>query len=306
MISILIPIYNVKVVKLVDELISQCRKAKIAFEIICLDDLSKQAIKEHNGVINGRMGVNYVELSENIGRAKIRNRLSKLARYDWLLFLDCDAKIPHKKFVKNYISTFKEPAAIIGGTIYQKKAPQNPDKRLHWYYGRKREALKASKRNKHPARYFHTHNFCVARDVIWKYPFDEKVTGYGYEDLMLGESLKEAGIPIYHLDNQTIHRGLKKSQQFLTDQKSAIDNLASLFYADNIQDTRLINFYLRVKKTGFLKAMVNWIEPRQEKIENQLIEHPNRLYLLDVLKLYYFDKRIRGKLKQGAEHVSPT
>ena len=99
MLSVLIPVHNCKIVKLVEELTRQCQAASIDFEVICLDDGSGNKIKEFNRVVSGLFGVNYVELSENVGRSRIRNKLGALARYDRLLFIDCDSKIISRKYI---------------------------------------------------------------------------------------------------------------------------------------------------------------------------------------------------------------
>ncbi len=294
MLSILIPIHNDKVVKLVDELIYQCKRAKIDYEIICLDDCSKPKFKTVNAVVNGLMGVNYVELSENIGRARIRNRLAKLARYERLLFLDSDTKVSSKKFIKNYVEVFDESEAIIGGTMYDKKPPKNKKKLLHWTYGRKREAISAKKRNRNPARYFHTNNFSTTRTISLAHPFDESIEGYGYEDLAMGEQIVKAGITIRHIDNPTIHRGLKEADDFLKDQKSAINNLAELYFKKSIEDTKLIKIYHWVKKLGLIDLVIGSLRPRIEKMEQQLKAKPPSLFKLDLIKLYYFDQALNN------------
>ena len=92
MLSILIPIYNFKVVKLVETLQKQCEKAKITYEVVCFDDQSQTKYKKDNVILSNYFGVNYTELSENLGRARIRNWMAKIASYDNLLFLDCDTK----------------------------------------------------------------------------------------------------------------------------------------------------------------------------------------------------------------------
>ena len=149
MLSILIPIYNVSVVKLVNELIFQCNKNKITFEIICLDDGSTDRTKENNHSINHLFGVNYVELSQNVGRSKIRNQLGKLARYPYLLFIDADSKIPSRSYIKTYLNYLKEENwdLLYGGTEYSKKKPSK-SKELHWKYGMTRECPSLKIRNK--------------------------------------------------------------------------------------------------------------------------------------------------------------
>lgn len=288
-------------VKLVDELIYQSKRANIGYEIICLDDLSKQKFRSVNAVVNGLMGVNYVELSENIGRARIRNRLAKLARYERLLFLDSDTKVSSKKFIKNYLEQFHTSEVIIGGTRYDKKPPNNKKKLLHWTYGMKREAISAKKRNRNPSRYFHTNNFSTTRTISLAHPFDESIEGYGYEDLAMGERLIKAGISINHIDNPTIHRGLKEADDFLSDQKSAIQNLAKLYFEGGITDTRLIKTYHRVKKSGLRDLIIRSLSSRIEKMEQQLKSNPKRLYKLDLIKLYYFDSTLNNIHSEAKE-----
>lgn len=301
MLSILIPIYNNKVVKLVDELIYQCKRTKIDYEIICLDDYSNQKFRTENAVVNGLMGVNYVELSENIGRARIRNRLAKLARYERLLFLDSDTKLASKKFIKNYVELFNESEVVIGGTKYDRKPPKNDKKLLHWVYGSKREAIAAKKRNRNPSRHFHTNNFSTTRTISLAHPFDEKIKGYGYEDIALGERLAKAGITIKHIDNPTIHRGLKAADNFLIDQKTAAKNLARLYFEGSIKDTKLIKTYQRVKKVGLKNLMISTLESRIERMEVQIKSHPKSLFKLDLIKLYYFDRALNNIYSEAKE-----
>ena len=302
MLSILIPIYNTPVTKLVDELIYQCKKAKINFEIICLDDGSKPSIRSTNEKINGLFGVNYVELSENIGRSKIRNRMSKLARYDRLLFLDSDSKLPNKKFIKSYVEHLNDNQVIVGGTCYAKSTPKTSTKILHWKYGHRREAIRAKKRNKHPYWHLHSNNFILSREVALSFPFDDTISGYGYEDIELGQRLEEAKIPILHIDNPVLHRGIKKVDQFLSDQVNAIENLAQLYFAGKVKSTRLIQFYEHLKDWGLLGVVVSFIEKREQNITDSLKSKSNSLYRLDLLKLYYFDRAF-SEIKKGGQEA---
>lgn len=297
MLSILIPIYNQKVVKLVDELIDQCTKAKINFEIICLDDKSKPQYKSTNQEVNGRFNVNYVELTKNIGRSRIRNRLAKLARYHWLLFLDSDSKIKSKKFIKRYVTAIEElghpqSCIFIGGTKYQKSAPTNLKKELHWNYGTKREAVSAKSRSKHPWRYFHSNNFVIARPLIWETPFNEKLNSYGYEDLAFGQLFKEQGSQLFHLENPINHTGLKDFDTFIADQKSAMNNLALLYHQRLLTDTKLIVWYERMVYSGFKSSLVGYIKRQENKLLHRLKSNPKKLIRLDLLKLLYFDEAL--------------
>jgi len=297
--SILLPIYNHKVVKLVDELIVQCAKAKISFEIICLDDKSQDQYRKVNRIVNERLGVNYVELSENLGRAKIRNRLAMLARYDWVILLDADVKLKSKKFIKRYLDHISEQVdAIVGGIIYAPNPPKSKSKRLHWTYGTMRESRNVKHRKKHPERYFLTANLCIKRDLLLKHPFDESLMKYGYEDILMGAALREEDMNILHIDNPITHRGIKKSGEFISGQKEAVANLASLYFEGKITSTRLIDFYERIKGLGIKDWIMSLIASRLDSIEEDLMGGKTSLKKLDCLKLYYFDISLKELYNQ--------
>ncbi|MDQ3291345.1 MAG: glycosyltransferase, partial [Bacteroidota bacterium] len=76
-VSILIPIYNFAIEQLVKELLAQCKKAGVRFEIICLDDASEPEFQEKNRKLKNLENVFYEELQVNISRAAIRNQLAQ-------------------------------------------------------------------------------------------------------------------------------------------------------------------------------------------------------------------------------------
>lgn len=299
MLSILIPIYNHQVVKLVEELKSQCLKCKIAFEIICLDDGSKESIKVLNRSINGLLGVNYVELSDNYGRSKTRNKLTKLARYEHGLYIDADSKIISKKYIKKYIIAISEhPSNIIcGGRIYSKNKPKTKDKILHWKYGSQREAAPASIRNKKSIELFHSNNFCVKVTAALVTPFDEEISKYGYEDLEWATRAKHKGLLIKHIDNPIVHGQLKKQNAFLDDIIDSLDNLAHLLKSNANLNTKLTRTYFKLKKSGLLSPTLKLLKLVNHQIIKQLKSENPKLIYLDLLKLHYFDKALQETTK---------
>ncbi|MBR7034799.1 MAG: glycosyltransferase [Bacteroidales bacterium] len=114
MISILIPIYNISVCELVHCVHKQAVALNIPFEIILIDDNSEQQWKETNKQLSSLQNVEYKELTENIGRAKIRNLLADTAQYSYLLFLDSDVKIYSEQFLQTYI-THCQPNSVVYG-----------------------------------------------------------------------------------------------------------------------------------------------------------------------------------------------
>jgi len=274
MLSILIPVYNTKVTKLVKELHEQCLKAKIMFEILVFDDASKKTIKEHNSSINAILGVNYIALSENIGRSKIRNRLAKTASMPYCLFLDADSKIPSKKFIKNYIQHLDPNRVINGGRKYNKKPPRSKKKYLHWLYGTKKESQSAKKRNKLASRFFHTNNFVCPTKIIVGNPFNESIQGYGYEDILFGHLLSQKKIDILHIDNPVIHNDLEELTSFIDKQDQALHNLKRI--TDDHPDVpiKIWEAYKKLDQYGIAK-MTQKLLGEPSNLKEKLLKAPS-------------------------------
>lgn len=285
MLSILIPIYNYKVVKLVKALKKQCDKAKIKYEILCLDDGSKSKIKYENSVLSSYFGINYTELSENLGRARIRNWLAKIAAFDNLLFLDCDSKVIKKDFISNYLKYINDFEVIAGGRIYSPKSPRAKSKKLHWLYGSKRESKNAKNRQKNIINYFHSNNFLVKREIVIKYPFDEKIDGYGYEDILWAKHLFEKGISINHINNEIEHLGLEKKDVFLKKTKKSIENLKKINAENTKIQTRLMSLLATLQKYRLEKLVLSYCKKNKLKIERNLLSDNPNLYYLDLYKI---------------------
>ncbi|MCC6723970.1 MAG: glycosyltransferase, partial [Saprospiraceae bacterium] len=103
MLSILIPIFNFDIRPLVKDLHEQCETLGIGYEIVCFDDGSTSEYKLLNKEIWKLPNVIYREMPQNLGRSAIRNALGKAARFDFLLFMDCDSKVVSSDFIKNYV-----------------------------------------------------------------------------------------------------------------------------------------------------------------------------------------------------------
>ena len=275
MLSILIPVYNCSVVKLVKELHDQCMRAKILFEILVFDDGSRPKYKEENQKLNRLFCVNYVELSTNHGRSKIRNRMAKTASLKYLLFLDSDSKISSRKFIKKYVAVAKENCLISGGRIYSKKAPRSKKKYLHWLYGTKMESQSVKVRNLHPSRYFHTNNFLVSKDIMIKYPFDEEIKGYGYEDILFAHALQEDGIEIIHIDNPIIHGILEPLDTFLKKQDEALLNLKRLIQLHPEIPVRLWLKYRQLESYGLNSIIYKILGPSNKRRKKLLNSKPS-------------------------------
>ena len=250
MITICIPVYNFAISSLLGELTKQAILLNKPYEIIVIDDCSNSQTKTINK--NACKDVTYIELAENIGRSKIRNLFLKYAKYDYLLFLDCDSLINSSGFLLKYINVIEQfPDVVCGGRIY---SPQRPPrvKRLRWKYGIQKESQSHIERNKYPNRSFMTNNFLINKKIFEKVRFDERITQYGHEDTLFGYFLKKENITINHIDNPVLNGDLETNKEYLDKTKSGVINLVKILFFTNfdeelIQNVALLNYYQKVQ-----------------------------------------------------------
>jgi hypothetical protein len=293
MLSILIPIYNQDVRPLVYNLAKQCNKLNINYQILCFDDCSTQKYKDKNQELASKFNINYTELSENLGRSKIRNWLGKAAYFEYVLFLDGDSKVRSKDFIKKYIEHLPTDGAIYGGRKYVPKKPKNTKKVLHWRYGAKREALSAKKRSKNAYLNFQSNNFLIPEQLFKEQLFDEKMKGYGYEDLLYAFNLQKKGIPIYHIDNPVIHLGLEYNTVFLKKTEHSIDNLVKLYQNKSIPPTRLVQKYTFLKENNLITKF-NWLYGKfKTRIDKNLLSTNPNIWFFNLWKLHLFIKKLK-------------
>lgn len=231
MLSVCIPVFNFDVQTLVRSIIEQARAENIEFEVLVYDDGSEETYKIKNRSIAGFEHVVYRELEINLGRSKIRNLLAQHTKFEYLLFMDCDAELlPY--FIKNYLNAIQTNQVLVGGVAY---AAQKPEKnfQFRWKYGITRENPPAEIRNQNPYNSFKTFNFLIPKSVFNKVQFNENLLGYGHEDTLFGIELKKNKIPIVHIENPLIHLGIEPNDIFLRKTETGIQNLLVLLNSAN-------------------------------------------------------------------------
>ena len=284
MLSILIPIYNFKVVDVVLELKAQAEKLDVPFEILCFDDASSTH-KDTNSTLQAEANIQYRELNNNIGRTKIRNLLVEKAKYSNLLFLDCDISINKSDFLASYAPYFNSGHVVCGGVAYQKEKPEKAQE-LRWKYGRNREEKNASLRNQSPYQSFTAFNLLAPKDIFQKIAFNEKINGYGHEDTLFGIELKKEGVTVAHIDNPIIHLGLDEHQVFIEKTEVGLQNLAILIKESKInKEVKLYRYYLLCKPTLFLTGFI--FKKLKKWSKKKLIKGSNSLLIFDFFKLSY-------------------
>lgn len=228
MLSILIPTYNYDCRDLVNALHRQAEQAGIAYEIIVADDASPTYIyKEKNREINALAHCRFMEMTENLGRARIRNRLADEAQHPWLLFMDCDAEVISPTFIADYLR-HTDAEVICGGLCHADTLP-SPTVSLRYAYEKQADKRRAAKyRTQRPYEQFTPFNFCIRRDIFQAIRFDESVCGYGHEDTLFGIELMHRQAHIRHIDNPLRHIGLEVNEVFLAKSQTALRNLATM------------------------------------------------------------------------------
>jgi cellulose synthase/poly-beta-1,6-N-acetylglucosamine synthase-like glycosyltransferase len=289
MLSILIPVYNYNVFTLVETLFYQVLKCKIPFEIICLDDASGAFLSE-NQKINQFENSTYSILEKNIGRSAIRNLLAKKAIYENLLFLDADTIPVHENFISNYILHINNNEKVVyGGILYENEHP-NKDQLLRWIYGKNREALHVSERNKNPYLSFLTLNFLIKKSVFSKVNFNEEIPNLRHEDTLFSFELMQNKIEIIHIENPVYHLGIEDSKKFLKKSEEAVLALKNLVDSYLIPSGYVkLSYYFQIIKKYYLQSIIAFgFKIMKPLFVKQLLSKKPSLFLFDIYRLGFY------------------
>lgn len=289
MLSILIPTYNYTVFDLVSELKNQCDILEIDYEIICQDDNSDSVANFENNKINALEHCSLSSNAVNFGRAKNRNSLAQKATFPYLLFLDADTFPIHKNFISTYISAIDDFSKIIyGGIRYQNEKPIK-EKLLRWIYGKEREALSVSQRNKNKYLSFLTLNFLIHKDVFAIVSFNETIPNLRHEDTLFSYEVMKNKIPIVHIENPVFHYGLdefevtiKKEQESLLALKNLLEK--ELLPTDYVKISKV---YFTIKKIRIKWLVANVFIMSQSLLLKNISSANPSLFLFDVYRIGY-------------------
>ncbi len=301
MLSICIPIFNLDVSVLINELAQQTQQPNGAVEIVLIDDASDAVFKKVNEEVCKKH--KYIELDKNVGRSKIRNLFLQYASFENLLFIDCDSTIISKDYISKYLEAIHQNdySVICGRSIYDNFPPERK-KMLRWKYGFKKESKPYEIRSLLPNKSFMTNNFLIKRKVFEEIKFDERITKYGHEDTLFGYELKRRGINIQHIDNPVLNGNIETNSVYLKKTETGIINLIQILnYVDNkdefIQDLTLLSYYKRMR-TLYLTQIILFIYLcTRPIIRFSLIKGYVNLKLFDFYKLGFLIQHINSTNK---------
>lgn len=289
--SILIPTYNQVCTALVSSLNEQARAIEgLQYEIVVADDGSTDSrVVQQNKAINTLDNCRYVLADKNVGRAAIRNKLGRLARYEWLLFMDCDVEIERPDFISAYLMTPDDYSVVYGGVrIGCVGDPSAVAHNLRYLYEKACEPYHvAERRMQHPHRSFRTTNFMVRRDVFLRHQFDSSITTYGYEDVLFGKCLHDNGIAILHTDNQVTYTEYEDNAAFVAKTEESLRTL-SQFSTLLVGYSNVLSMHYKLSRwhlDGLCRAV--WNKKKDAWRRNLVSMHPS-LLVFKLYKMGYF------------------
>jgi glycosyltransferase involved in cell wall biosynthesis len=307
MLSILIPVYNYEINKLLNQLVGQCLESKIEYEIICFDDASSNFYRDTNAGVCADLNLKYLTTNINKGRSTARNILAQHAKYENLLFMDCDVSIIHETYLTNYIKYIagSNYSVVYGACSYSVERPADTSLVLHWLYGSRKENPPSAIRAKYPYKTFHTVNFLVKKNIILSIPFDETISGYGYEDSLWAFELQQQNISIIHIDNPVQHLGLYPTKLFLRKTAKAMRNLYDLQNKKKFET--LLTQSLKILDTFGLQVFAYKIYRKLERsiVRNLFSSNPSLFYYALfksglMMRIARYKDRISNHLRTGA------
>ena len=286
--SILIPVYNWDCTQLIKDLHYQGLTLGIPYEIIVADDCStdKDLQAKSRLVAETHENCRYFGLEHNIGRAAIRNFMADQSQYEKLLFLDCDAEVKDKQFLKKYMEASHQASVVCGGLTHPDEIPQKGQELRYLYEKNAAFERSAGFRSQNPYLRFTSFSFLIEKEVFMKIRFDESYVRYGYEDVQFGHELEANGVSILHIDNPLVHIGLDDSASYLNKTRQAVQN--AFDHKDEIEDSsKLLTHYNQVikwKMRWFFRLVWAFF---QKSMEKNLLGPKPGLRIFSLYKLCY-------------------
>jgi glycosyltransferase involved in cell wall biosynthesis len=284
-ISVCIPVYNFDVRELVFDLKKEINEKGIDAEIILIDDASEDQFETINRELLNEVK-DFIFLEKNIGRSKIRNLFLKYAEGDYLLFLDCDAKIDSGNFLRNYLDELdkNDGVEVVYGNF--KISPLYSDT-LRNRYSVEREIFTQSRTDDFSV--FKTVNFIIKSETFRKFPFNEELIHYGYEDYVFAKKMELAKVKFSAINNPVIHIDETANDVFLDKTRTAIDSLYQLSQNyENlvyINDIKVFSTAQKLKKKNVANLFLFFYNILERKIIKNLLSGKPNLRSLDFFKL---------------------
>ena len=253
LISVVVPFYNTSPRTLLAHL-ARCRiPAGTTVEVLFADDGS--ADPKHSAELVAAaeavgLPTSVLVLANNRGRSRVRNLLATTARGDYVLFIDCDMRLPSTEFLAAYLAVVASGTADVaygGFRMAPHVVPPDdftpaaeparpagddaptPRRRdgLHAYFGRRANCLATNTRRSDPERHTFTNNLLVRRSVALAHSFDEGFRGWGWEDVEWALTVAEHRA-IVQVDNPVVDPANDRAEQIVRKFEESVGNFRRL------------------------------------------------------------------------------
>lgn len=283
LLSICIPVFNFSVETLIKSLHAEIVHKNLEAEILLLDDASTEYLEQFQQLQSYCNSI--IQLKENHGRSKARNLFLEHTKGDYLLIMDCDVQANNPNFIENYINFIKnnpETDLIYGGFTVLDDVNN-----LRNLYSKHREI--STDFGKASFDTFKTANFIIKKEIFKKYPFNENLKQYGYEDYLFAKTLENDAINYYFLDNSVVHLDYSSNQEYLVKLKQSMYSLKILTDTHEtknlLADMKLLKVVSLIEKykiTPIFNLLYSLLE---KKIETNLLSDSPSIRYMDLFKL---------------------
>ncbi|WP_236972534.1 glycosyltransferase [Membranihabitans marinus] len=257
------------------------------YEVIIWDDGSSKDIRDSiTKYIAPHPNFKLKWQNENIGRAKMRQKILSSHSEQWAVFLDSDM-VPMSGFFQILDDHLNNINAVYSGGFQYPQKINHPELLLHWIYGTQRET-----KSQHG---FKTGLFAVHQSTIKKLSFDTSFTQYGHEDTVLGHQLKLQEIKIELLPHLATHTGLHSRTVFIQHQLQAVENLVNITDKYPSLQTSLIKWGNFCSKSRLLTNLLTMSFTKNISLRILHSKTP-RLWALDVLKLSHYIENKKNRI----------
>ena len=127
----------------------------------------------------------------------------------------------------------------------------------------------------------------IKRNIFLQYPFDSRFYKYGYEDVLLGRQLSEAGIPITHIDAPVGFIEYESNAYFLKKTEEAMETLYQ--FRDNLQGySPILTVANRLQGNplgAIFRQLFKW---KRNAWEANLVSSKPSLFIFKLYKLGYY------------------
>jgi len=275
---------------LIKRLIPQTEKLQIAFEICIADDASTASkIEKANQLLVARHNCRYTRFNENRGRTATRHFLAENALYDNLLFLDADVLPTKPDFFQIFEQNLGRAQVIFGGIAYPKILP-DPERALHYAYGKSREGRSVAKRKKKPYLSLVSQHLLIDKSVFLKYnPAEENAYGL---DPYFAHRLEQQQVSVLHINNPTTHFGLETSASYVLKTHQALQTLVRLEHQEKMPKSYrpLQRVAQQVIKRNLQHKILRLFKTYEHHILKNLCGSNPNLRLFDLYRLCYYLK----------------